>query len=286
MSSRRSHRMHRRRKPCSQEMVRSRSSGRCPAGTVRLATFGDHWADPALPQEPAVLVVIVAAVREEHVGPSPGPAHDSSHCRPLVPQRQQLGDIVVVPAGQRHRERDALAVGDDVVPAARPCVVDRAGSALRLLCAAWAWEEFDHRPGPVQLGLRLQLVRQQLVQLLPDTGLVPGRQTPPARHARPVAELLPLNAGGQHEQDPAQCLPVGHPRPSLRLLRRRLRQQRFDVLVLGGAAGKHDRGATSGVLVGVNCLPDAPVGDRRASRPGVGPAVPRPAARTARFRRR
>ena len=108
---------------------------------MRLATLGDRGPDPALPKEPSVLVVIVAAVGEEHVGPSARPADDSGHCRDLVQQRQQLGDVVAVSAGQRHRERDALAVGDDVVFAARACAVDRAGPAFGPLRAARTWEE-------------------------------------------------------------------------------------------------------------------------------------------------
>jgi hypothetical protein len=52
-----------------------------------------------------------------------------------------LGDVVAVAAGQRHRERDALAVGDEVVLAARACAVDRAGSAFGPRRAARTWEE-------------------------------------------------------------------------------------------------------------------------------------------------
>ncbi|KQW06929.1 hypothetical protein ASD08_04885 [Streptomyces sp. Root369] len=118
--------------------------------------------------------MVVAAVREEHVGPSARSADDSGHCRDLVEQGQELGDVVAIAAGQRHRERDALAVGDDrdlveqgqelgdvvaiaagqrhrerdalavgddVVLAARACTVDRAGSAFGPLRAARTWEE-------------------------------------------------------------------------------------------------------------------------------------------------
>jgi hypothetical protein len=38
------------------------------AGAVRLSPLGDRGPDPAFPQELAVLVVVVAAVGEEHVG--------------------------------------------------------------------------------------------------------------------------------------------------------------------------------------------------------------------------
>ena len=111
------------------------------AGAVRLAPLGDRGPDAALAQEPAVLVVVVAAVGEEHVGSSARPADDSRDRWDLVQQGQELGDVVAVSAGQRHGERDALAVGEDVVLAARPCAVDRAGSAFGPLRAARTWEE-------------------------------------------------------------------------------------------------------------------------------------------------
>ena len=111
------------------------------AGAVGLASFGDDRADAALPQQPPVLVVVVAAVGEQHVRPSAGPADHSGNSRDLVQQRQQLGDVVAVAAGQGHRERDALTVGEDVVLAARPCAVDRAGTAFGPRRAARTWEE-------------------------------------------------------------------------------------------------------------------------------------------------
>lgn len=111
------------------------------ARAVFNASFGDDRADAALPQQAAVLVGVVAAVGEECVGPASGPADNAGHSGDLVQQRQELGDVVAVPAGQRHRERDALAVGEDVVLAARPCAVDRAGPAFGPLRAALTWEE-------------------------------------------------------------------------------------------------------------------------------------------------
>jgi len=110
-------------------------------GAVWLSPFGDRGPDSACPQEPAVLVVVVAAVGEEHVGSPARSADDSGHCRDLVQQWQKLGDVVAVSAGQRHRERDPLAVGEDVVFAARACAVDRAGSTFGPLRAALTWEE-------------------------------------------------------------------------------------------------------------------------------------------------
>ena len=111
------------------------------ARAVRLASFGDHGSDAALPEQAAVLVVVVAAVGEECVGSVSGPADDAGNGRDLVEQRQELGDVVAVSAGQRHCERDALGIGEDVVLAARSCAVDRAGSAFGPRRAARTWEE-------------------------------------------------------------------------------------------------------------------------------------------------
>lgn len=93
----------------------------------------------------------------------------------------------------------------------------------------------DHATGPVQPRGRIQLGQQDLVQPLPDAGLVPVPKPPPARHARAETEVLrqvlPLDPGVQHVQDPAQYFPVrqrltaGIPEPSLTL-----RQQRLQML--------------------------------------------------------
>lgn len=111
------------------------------AGTMRLASPRDHGADSAPPQQAPVLVVVVAAVSKQRIGPVPGAADHPGDGRDLVEQGQELGDVVAIAAGQRHRERDALGVGDDVVLAARPSTIDRAGTAFGPLRAARTWEE-------------------------------------------------------------------------------------------------------------------------------------------------
>jgi hypothetical protein len=119
--------------PCSQEVghrpLDDPTKG-AQAGAVGLAAFGDHRTYASVAKEPTVPVVIVAAVGEEPVGPSPRSTDNAGNGRDLVEQGQQLGDVVVVAAGQRHREREALAVGDDVLFAARSCAVDRAESVF------------------------------------------------------------------------------------------------------------------------------------------------------------
>jgi hypothetical protein len=67
---------------------------------MRLSAPGDLRNDAALPQPAAVAVVVVAAVGVRGTGLAPGPSALAPHRRHTVDQRQKLGDIVAVPAGQ------------------------------------------------------------------------------------------------------------------------------------------------------------------------------------------
>jgi len=63
----------------------------------------------------AVDVVIVAAVDEEGVGLVARTANPAADRRDRVEQRQELGEVVAVAAGQEDCERGAVPVGDQVV---------------------------------------------------------------------------------------------------------------------------------------------------------------------------
>jgi hypothetical protein len=94
-------------------------------GGVRDAAAGDARDDAALAQEPAVLVEVIAAGGEQLVGLAPRPPAPAADRGDRVEQREQLGDVVAVPAGQRDRERDAVGADDQVVPGAGMTAVDR-----------------------------------------------------------------------------------------------------------------------------------------------------------------
>ena len=101
------------------------------AGAVLGLAASDLRFDPAGSELAAVLVVVVAAVGGEALGASTRPADLAAYGRHTVDQRQQLGDVVAVAAGERPGERDTAAVYEQVVLAARPAPVDRAGTRLR-----------------------------------------------------------------------------------------------------------------------------------------------------------
>jgi hypothetical protein len=72
-----------------------------------------------------------------------------------------------------------------------------------------------------------------MMELLPDAGLLPVAQPPPAGHAAAAAQLLgrqqpPGHAGPQHVDDPAQHRPVPDPGPATLGMGPLGRQQRLD----------------------------------------------------------
>jgi hypothetical protein len=91
----------------------------------------DQRLDSSLPDEAAVLVVVVTAVGDHALGPSPWTADAAANGRHLVKQREQLGDVVAVAAGKRPRERQAAAVYEEMLLAAAAAPVDGARAGLR-----------------------------------------------------------------------------------------------------------------------------------------------------------
>jgi hypothetical protein len=74
------------------------------AGSVRGTAAGDLRRDTAGTQQSTVLVVVVAPVGEQPARSPAGPATTTADRWDRLDERHQLGDIVTVPAGQRHRQ--------------------------------------------------------------------------------------------------------------------------------------------------------------------------------------
>ncbi len=98
------------------------------SGTVGGAASCDQRLDAAHSQEAAaVLVEVVAPVRVQTSG-SAGTSPPTPNRRNGVQQRQELGDVMPVPAGQRHSKRRSVAVDDQVVLGAGAGAVDGRGT--------------------------------------------------------------------------------------------------------------------------------------------------------------
>jgi len=111
------------------------------AGAVSGTATGDLRADAAGAQATAVAVVVIAAVGEQLARTPQRSSGTATHRRHCVEQRQELGDVVAVAAGQDAGERDAARVDEQVVLGARPAAVDRARARRGAPFFACTWLE-------------------------------------------------------------------------------------------------------------------------------------------------
>jgi hypothetical protein len=74
--------------------------------------------------------VVVAAVGDQAVGPSPRPPDRAADGGHTVEERDQLGDVVAVAAGEREGERDPGRVDEEMVLGAGTASVNRARARL------------------------------------------------------------------------------------------------------------------------------------------------------------
>ena len=87
---------------------------------------GDLGGDPEASQQTPVLVMVVAAVGGDPLRPTTRAADTAAHGRHTLKQRDQLGDVVTVAAGERPRERDPGGVYQEMVLGAVSGSINRA----------------------------------------------------------------------------------------------------------------------------------------------------------------
>jgi len=101
------------------------------AGSVFGVAARDDRFHAELPDQAAVLVVVVAAVGDQRPRPAAWPAGPAPDGRHPLEQLEQPGDVVAVAAGERPGERDPAAVYEQVVLALASAAIDRAGTRFR-----------------------------------------------------------------------------------------------------------------------------------------------------------
>src|SRR5271157_3247137 len=204
-----------------------------PMGRAALREVGT---DAAATQAAAVWLGVVGPIGVQRLRTTARPARLASHRRNRVHQGLQFADIGGVGPGQSRRQRDASPIGDDVVFA--PWFGPISGVWAGLLAAAQRAHRtaVNRRMRPVDPIGGLKFSQKLLMQGLPDTGLMPITQAPPAGHAATAAQftgqVFPADAGPEHKKDAGECLAVidwfssGEAEPA----RLRWRQQRFDTV--------------------------------------------------------
>jgi len=96
------------------------------SGAVFGLATGDLGFDPAGAELPPVLVVVVATVGGDPVGPPTRPAGLAAEGRDALDKRDQLRDVVAVAAGDRPGERDSGRVYEKVLLRAVSGSINRA----------------------------------------------------------------------------------------------------------------------------------------------------------------
>jgi len=98
------------------------------------AVFGlaacDLGCDAALAKLAAAAVVVVAAVGADAIGSATRPADLAAYRRYPVNQRDQLGAVMAVAAGERPGERDPARVDEEMVLGAQSGSINRARARL------------------------------------------------------------------------------------------------------------------------------------------------------------
>jgi hypothetical protein len=75
--------------------------------------------------------MVVAAIGEQRTRPATRSTWAAAHRRHPIEQLEQLCDVVAVGGGQRPGERQPTPVYEEVVLAAAPAAIDRAGTGFR-----------------------------------------------------------------------------------------------------------------------------------------------------------
>ena len=100
------------------------------AGAVRGLLAGDQGRDAALAQRQPVAAVVVPAVADELAGTATWTADQPCDRGDPIDERDQLGDVVAVAAGEGEGERETGRLDDQVVLGAQASTVNRARARL------------------------------------------------------------------------------------------------------------------------------------------------------------
>jgi hypothetical protein len=191
--------------------------------------------DAALAEFAATARVVIGAIAGDSVRAPTRPADLAAHRRHSIDERDQLGAVVAVAAGERPGERDPTGLDQEVVLGAGSGSINRARACRGAPFFACTWlassTARDHSISPA--------ARKRASSTSCSRSHTPAFchfiQAAPAGHLGAEAKLdrqmRPRDPRVQHKQDPLQRLPIRQPLAA-RVAKAplHLRQQRLDQL--------------------------------------------------------
>ena len=116
-------------------------AGAAEPGAVLGLAACDLRRDPAPAELAPVLVVVIPPISGDALRPAARPSDLTAHRGNALKERDELGDVVAVAAGDRPGERDAGGVDQEVMLGAASGSVNRARPRRGAPFFAWTWLE-------------------------------------------------------------------------------------------------------------------------------------------------
>ena len=175
---------------------------------------GQMGNDAALAQFLPMRFRIIGPVTVQSPGPFPGATDFTRNSRYGIDYMQQFFDVVNVGAGDGHRQRNAMAIRDDVMFGPQLPPIRRVFPGFLTSAQGAGVGAIDRGPRPIDAVGPLEFGKQDHVEPLPDTGSLPFLQVVPAGHATTASHLLgkvlPRDAGFEYEHDACEDLAWVH----------------------------------------------------------------------------
>src|SRR5439155_19743845 len=215
-------------------------------GAVRCLRGGDLRLDAAAAKLTAALARVVGAVAVQLARSATRAAAAAVHGRDRVDERDHLGDVVAVAAGERDGQRRAAAAGDQVVLGAASGAVDRARAGLGAPPNARTCE--------LSIAARDQSIRSASFSFASSSSCS-RCQTPASCHSRSrrqqvIPEPQPISCGKYSHGIPVcktNKIPVSTLRSSSRL--RPGNRCRLGTFGINGSTNPHSSSDTNGFAI-------------------------------------
>src|SRR5262245_8286007 len=155
---------------------------------------------------------VEGAIALHFVWPTSWPSDLTGHGRHGINQRDQYLDFVTVGLGQLAGQRHPFGIRDLVDLATKFAPIYRTGAGLRSAADRPHVDGIHQEAGEVNPFDLAKMIQQDVMDVVPDAGKIPGTQPPPTGHAAAavhlLGQILPRDARSQDENDPGKGLAI------------------------------------------------------------------------------